>query len=1369
MPFSKEYMQKLQEQFTHLHNHSEYSNIRLLDSINKIQDMILYVSSLGQKALALTDHESLSGHIEFILTVEKLKKDGKIPQDFKVILGNEIYLVDEKTMNAEIEEFNSTSFYHFLLLAKDNEGHRMLRELSTRAWERMFNYKNMDRVPTFYTDFEEVIGDDKGHLIASTACLGGYFPKLVTTLIHEENEDIQENIKDEIDDFLMWCINMFGEDDFYIELQPSQNIDQIEFNKKAIQIAKAYNLKYIITTDSHYLTIDKKQIHEAYLTSNEEGNSNREVGEFYQSTHFFTMEELLKDMSYIDSNDFELAILSTYEISQKITGYNLANDQVIPLTPIPSKEKWESLVDLYEYASKYSNIQAMIDSKDNIYNQYLINLIFQGIKSRVKNVFEYPEVFNRIDIECKELLGISAAKNQPVSGYFTTMVKIIDIIWEVAESIVPPGRGSAGGFILDYLTGITQVNPLKQGVEMPHFRFISAERVDYPDIDIDIPSHKRNKVFDAVKKYYQSIGGDLVRVCTFGTETAKSAIQTACRGLKINGDIGLYLSSLIPIERGKVWGISDCYYGNPKKNRQAITEFKNIVDEWSERKGRSLLEVALGIEGLINKRSSHACGILPVNESFTKHNAKMRTPSGEIVSQFDLHHSEYVGDLKYDFLNTKTASMIQKTLEMLVEYNKIEWQGSLRKTYDKYLHPDVIDRDSEDLWRQLSDGLLISAFQYDSPVGEQAIKSIKPKNFIEAMNGNNLMRLMAEEGKDQPMDIYVRNKLNINEWYKEMEEFGLSEKDIEIVEKHLKQDYGVCSTQERMMLMSMDKNISNFNVVESNILRKGVAKKIGDKFEEAHKLFYEKGLNCGTSKTLLDYIWDVQIAMQKGYGFSVIHSVEYTWILAQQLNLIKYYPSIYWNTSVLLVESGALELEEVEDSDIKAKEKTTQYGKVASAISELQQNGVNVSLPNINKADRGFTPIEEKNEIMFGLKGVMNVNNNMATDIIKNRPYESMEDFYKKMVLAKRKVVDASGKEKQQSIVSNGAMISLIKAGAFNDVSNMDRTELLENYLTMTNPPKIKLDIRESTIDKIIEMGIIPTHLKEYLRLYNFNKYIRSLSFFKDQDKKAIKWYVLEGEDDEETDYITNFFMEHFEYLMQEGEDKGYIYNDKGLICIALGTSRKYSFKKVYDDLMQPFFKWYKSKECLDILNADSLSKLKNKFMQGSISKWEMDSMNFYYSEHELSHVNIDTYGVSDFKELSEEAKVVGFTYHNGMKYPKFELTRIVGTVLDRDKNKHSVALLTPTGVVTVKFYSGQFSFYDKQISIYDEEEDKKTTLEESWFKRGTKLMITGFRRGDQFKPKKYKNSIYQHTVQKILEVDENGLLTLQSERVQGD
>ena len=152
MTYSKEYLQNLI--FTHLHVHSEYSNLRLLDSINKIKNMIEYVVSLGQNALALTDHESLSGHVEFLKTVKKLKKAEKIPQDFKPILGNEIYLVDEDEMNNEVGN-GISNFYHFLLLAKDAKGHQQLRELSSRAWSRMFSYKNIDRV-YFYSDIEEI-------------------------------------------------------------------------------------------------------------------------------------------------------------------------------------------------------------------------------------------------------------------------------------------------------------------------------------------------------------------------------------------------------------------------------------------------------------------------------------------------------------------------------------------------------------------------------------------------------------------------------------------------------------------------------------------------------------------------------------------------------------------------------------------------------------------------------------------------------------------------------------------------------------------------------------------------------------------------------------------------------------------------------------------------------------------------------------------------------------------------------------------------------------------------------------------------------------------------------------------------------------
>ncbi len=1346
--------------FVHLHNHSEYSNIRLLDSINKIPKMIQYVSSLGQTALALTDHECLSGHVKFIKEVKKLKKEEKISQDFKPILGNEIYLLQEEEMNNCLESGEKIQFYHFLLLAKDSIGHKQLRQLSSRAWERMFSYRGMDRVPTFHSDIEEILKGNSGHIIASSACLGSYFAQNVLALISEDCED-EMYYKYRIHDFVTWCIDIFGKDDFYIEIQPSkESQEQINYNKKAIEIAKAYGLRFLISTDAHYIKLEDRSIHKAYLTSDEEDGGDREVDAFYHSTHFFTSEMLEDYLDYLESDDLIHAVQSTLDITNKIEEYDLAHKQIIPKIQLPDKSEWFYDGELYSKAKKYSSISEMINSQE-IFDKYLISLTLKGFKDKITKE-DYKETFERLNIECKEVLEISAKKDEPISSYFVTMDKNIDIIWEEAESVVGTSRGSAAGFIINYLIGITQINPLKQGVEMPHWRFISGLRPELPDIDIDVSSHKRDIVFRCLSNYYESIGGRVVRVSTFGTETAKSTILSVCRGLKINNDIGLYLSSLIPTERGFVWTIEECYYGDEEKDRQYIPEFKKMVDSHE-----GLLEVALGIQGLINKRSSHACGIVIVNEDFTEHNAIMRTPSKEIVSQYNLDDSEYVGNIKYDILNTKTCGMIQKTLEMLVEHDKIEWQGTLRKTYNKYLHPDCLDKDTPELWDLLCKGELISAFQFDSPVGAQAIRLIKPSNLLEATNANNLMRLMGEDGREQPLDMYVRYKNDISEWYRDMKLFGLDEHHIEVMKKHLLQDYGVCSSQERMMLLSMDKDVAGFNVVESNILRKSVAKKKKDLLQQSEEQLYKKGEEHGVNKTLLQYVWDVQIAMQRGYGFSVLHGIGYTYILIQQLNLVYYYPSIYWNTAVLLVESGALEQDELEteideEESLKdRKERTTNYGTVAKAIGNMQSQGVNIALPDINIADLGFKPDEENNQIIFGLKGIMRISNDASRIIMENRPYSSLKDFYERLVLTKREVVLSTGKTQNKSYITDGQMILLIKAGAFDNLEEKSREKVLFNYLKMTNPDKKNINARG--IEQIIGLGFVPSNFENEIKFYNFRSYLNGNFKIQDESLKSVKWHCLSNGDSHINDYATNFFLEHFASEMSEGKD--YYYNEDGLIYIALGTSRIGSFDDVYKTKMSHFMKWLQSGECLNQYNIYLFNEVIEEFMHGGISRWEMESMNFYYNNHELLKAKSDDYYIEDFNELPEEPEIIGFTQYKGLDYPKFSLCRIWGTVLDKDKIRHSIALLTPTGVVQVKFYSGQYAYYDARNSIEREDGKGKTVIEDSWFQRGTRLIVSGFRRQDQFKPKRYRDSIFQHSVQKIIDINEDGSLILQSER----
>ena len=1711
LPFSVEYINKLNEIFVHLHVHSEYSNIRILDSINKIKDMVLHANSLGNKAMALSDHETVSGHVKFLNVVKELKSKEKIHKDFKPILGNEIYLVDEETMYQEMNEWGRTQFYHFLVLAKDDIGHEQLRKLSSTAWKRMFNYKGIERVPTFYSDVELIVNENRGHLIVSSACLGGRLPNLIMRLLQEENEEVQEQIKDEIDYFINWCLDLFGED-FYIELQPSLQQEQMDFNAMAIKIAKAYDIKWIVTTDAHYLTSKDREVHKAFLTSEEDSNGNREVDMFYSTTHFFTVGEIFENMYYLEAEDIERGILTTKEIADKIIGYDFFAESIIPLRELPNKSEWHPTDK--KTLNKYPYIKELYEDAEKQHT-FLITQTFKGIVEREIKKDKLNEVLERINIECKEIIGASKAKHQPMGAYLNTMQKNVDIIWEDAESFVGPGRGSANGYIINYLLGITQVNPLEQGVEMPHWRFMSAERPDIFDIDIDYSSHKKDIVMDKIVKYYQSIGGDAVRVSTFGTETSKSAIQTACRGLHINNDVALYLSSLVPVERGKVWSVHDCFYGNEEKGRKQVTEFRNMISEYTD---KNLLNIILGIEGLINKRSTHACfdketlittseglkriidvkigdsvlthkkrfkpvvdliktkastiytlktkasfpvevtedhpfyvrertdigrvktfsqpkwkqvyeltigkdyigipinnesiipdnklslpfdnenfwwiigryigdgwtesyprqrktnewienriiicctkvneiekqeiikhlvalgfefrteevnttykihiknkelytylqgfgkyahgkyinqdlfnlprnliktflngylsadghhylhndsyciktvskhlaigvmqlinkayqrysnitilppkteyiegreinskekyeirftkdtrskeksfyedgyiwtrlsylkkkieyksmynltvlddnsyvahglgvhncGVIIVNEEFTKHNSIMRSPSGELISAYELHDSEQVSNLKYDFLNTKTESMLQLTMEMLVKNNKMKWQGSLRKTYNKYLHPDVIDFKSKGMWDILCKGEMLSAFQFESNVGEQAIKLIQPQNLIDAANGNTVMRLMVDEG-EQPLEKFVRYKNDISEWYRDMEKFGLNKDQIKIMEKHLLQDNGVCSSQERMMLLTMDKDVSGFGVIESNKLRKGCAKKLQEVIDEAKTMFFEWGKKSNTPQILMDYIWDEQIAMQLGYGFSILHAVAYTIILIQQLNLVYYYPAIYWNTAVLMVESGAVDRETSEDSEIEAKERTTNYGEIAKAIGKLQAKNINISLPYVNKAEQGFLPNEENNEIIFGFKGIMKINNETAQIIMQNRPFISLKDFHERLVLVKREVTLKTGKTQMRSLVAEGQTIMLIKAGAFDKIENKPREEILEDYLRLLNPSKQKLNSKD--IAKIAEMGIIPSNLKDEMKFYNFREYLTSMSKKQDEQTKTIFWYKIHDEyNEEDTDYANSFFLEHFANEMEENKD--YKYNEEGYLLVALGTSRKGSFDSLYKKKISQLSKWITTEECINTYTENIFQNIKNEFMQGTVSSWEMESMNYYYHQHELANIDKDKYGVVDFKSLPEDPIVIGFTKYKGLQYPKFQLDRIVGTVLDRDKNKHSVTILTPDGVVVLKFYSGQFSFYDKTISKDIGEADetgkvKKVVLENGWFQRGNLIMVTGFRRGDIFKPKRYKNSIYQHALSKIVEVREDNELVLQNDRVQ--
>lgn len=471
----------LNDIFCNHHTHFETSNIRLKDSTNKIKEVLLYVANeLGQKHFTVTDHESLAYHLKVMSTVRELKKGGKIPEDFTIGLGNEIYLMDEQDMKQKLENKERVEFTHFILIALDDEGHRQLRELSSRAWERMFSYKGLERVPTYKTDLEEIVGKNKGHIVGSTACLGGTLGK---SILREQY--------DEAEAFIEWGQNTFGKENFYLEMQPHKSLravgfDGIEKDHEQYTVNKwvqARGLQAIITTDAHYIKEDMRWLHETFLKSDEDeemfSSGGRELGDFYETTYFMSTAEIKKWLHYLDESFVNECLLNTWKIKERIQGYNLFKNQVIPQIPLPPKEEWcwnDAIADVI-YDNALDNILDLIES-ENPYDNYLVSLCMYGMEERQIPEDQWLKTLERLNDEAYELIGISQAKDAVISSYFITMHKFIEIIWKEAQSFVGVSRGSGAGWVTNYLLQIVQINPLHQPAEMPLWRFISAERPD---------------------------------------------------------------------------------------------------------------------------------------------------------------------------------------------------------------------------------------------------------------------------------------------------------------------------------------------------------------------------------------------------------------------------------------------------------------------------------------------------------------------------------------------------------------------------------------------------------------------------------------------------------------------------------------------------------------------------------------------------------------------------------------------------------------------------------------------------------------------------------------------------------------------------
>ena len=1311
-----------------MHNHTMYSNETLRDCINRVEGLIDLAIELEHECVAITDHETISSYIKAEKYYKKIKE--KNP-DFKLIRGNEIYLT-RNGLTAKNFDRTKDRYFHFILLAKDKIGYKQICQLSTRAWQRSYMSRRQRRRPTYYQDLKDIVKPDKGHLIASSACLGSQLDRFLLQYMDTGNEEFYETAK-------RWCLyieDIFGKGNFYLEMQPSNGKEQIFVNKQLLRISKELNIKYIITTDSHYGRPEEAKIHEAFLNSQD---GDREVKSFYATTYMMNDEEIRSFFPYLSEEEIEAAYSAIREIKDKCEDFSVLKPLKIP--SLPWREvPYPLLTEIQEAEEKMPALSKFYASEYESDNR-LVDALIDGIK-RHKDL-QNEKAYKALN-ECLEMTWESSQVNKAQwSAYFLNLQKIIDECWN-AGTIVLPARGSGMGFVLLYALDIIQIDCLREKTKTYPWRFLNPARVSVLDIDVDIEGVRRAQTLEHLRKVYGE--NRVSNVATFKTEKSKSAIQTACRGLGIDVDEASYISNLIQAERGQVYTLKQTYYGDEDNG---IAPNQAFIAEVSKYPG--LWEVAQRIEGLICGQGIHAGGVVFTDEDFTESSALMRAPDGTIITQFELHDLEDVSMIKMDLLSVEAADKIHTCLDLLVEQGYIQQGKNLRETYENALGVYKINRDDKKMWDMVQDHEIVSLFQMEQQSGIRGISLTHPRSVDELAVLNSVIRLMAtEKGAESPLDKYARFRERPQDWDKEMIQMGLTDEERQIMHRELDISDGMSITQEQFMQLVQLPECGGWDLQFADKLRKSIAKKNPKEYDALTKQFFDNVKEKGLSEKFCNYVWNIEIALSRGYGFNAAHTYSYSIVALQEMNLARFFPIIFWNTANLIVDSGGIqtveydedgeasiivEAESDEDAEEeeqeeweeenevtedekedkkKEKTKSIDYGKVASAIGRFSTYGITVSPPNINDSSYTFTPVVDKNEILYGLRGITRLSTSIIKDIIEKRPFASIDDFLNRVKLNKVQ------------------MTNLIKCGAFDELVGLPREQIMSDYIGRIADKKQRLTLQN--MQMLINYDLIPEEMTYYGKLFMFNKFLKTCK----QDDN----YVL-------NDAAINFIAEHF--------SADYISNG-----IFIKQSIWDNLYKKGMDPMRVYLKAHQT-EMLKVLNDTLYNEMANKYASGSISHWEMESVSFYSHPHELAEAQ---YLYDDFFTLPEAPEIdYTFTGRDGNEIRVYKLRKIIGTVIDKNKMKNTVTLLTPTGVVNVKVYKNQFAMFDKQLSQKGAD-GRKHVLEKSWFSRGTLLMVQGIRRENDFIPKKRKDSFYP-VISKITAMHEDGTLEFQTERLE--
>jgi DNA polymerase-3 subunit alpha len=884
----------------------------LLDGLQKIPPLLDHVEELGQTACAITDHGSLSGAIEFYKACKS--------RDIKPIIGIETYVAPRTHKDKNSAEDRNP--YHLILLAQNLTGYKNIMKLSTIANLEGFYYK-----PRVDHDLLQKYNEG---IICLSGCIGGEVGTHLNNDNYEEAKKIAEFYK-----------GVFGKDRYYLEMQAHTDwAPQVKVNNGLKKLASELELDLVVTGDAHYTKPEDHYSHDILLcvqTGSTVEDPNRMRLDQDLSVHSGAeILEKFKDTPEAISNTVKIAKMCDLEIE--------LGQILIPRFPDLPKGETE--------------------------NSYLRKLVYQGAANRYTDIpkedipdISIGKVEDKLTSKIKDRIEfeLSVISDMGYEGYMLIVADLIN--WSKSQGIIcGPGRGSAAGSIIAYVTNITEIDPLKY--DLLFERFLNPDRISMPDIDMDYADDRREEVIAyATEKY----GTERVaQIITFGIMAARNAVRDTGRVLDMPyGEVDAIAKLIPPPIQGRHIPLE-----------KSIVESPELKSEYeTNQKAKKIIDIAIKLEGTIRNAGTHAAGVVIAPENLVEYVPLTRASKGGVATQYSMNPVEDLGLLKFDFLGLSNLTILKNTLRIIKKVNNIN------------LEITDIPIDDKKTYQLLSSGDTTGVFQLESSGMKRYIRDLKPDRFEDII----AMVALYRPGPMQWIEDFINRKHN-----PELISYGHPK-----MKKALQNTYGIIVYQEQVMQIAKD--LCGFTGGQADTLRKGIGKKIPEVIAKMKKDFIDGALQ--TSQVEPKFIEDLWKSIEDfaAYCFNKSHAACYALIAVQTAYLKAHYPSAFM---------AAIMTSDHENLD-----------RIAIEVAECRKMGIELLPPDINESYSEFAIVPDTNNIRFGLGAVKNVGQGPIEKILEARSeggkFTNLEDF------CKRVDATVINKKVMESLIKCGAFDSL--------------------------------------------------------------------------------------------------------------------------------------------------------------------------------------------------------------------------------------------------------------------------------------------------------------------------------------------------------